>query len=120
MKDATIRAVFDEFFYPGESLCCSFGKTKPFQLSRTLDEKIRIDEEGSTILTLTLPGYSKEDIDVEVGASSITVSSKKNKVVKSERTYAIPDGTDPDSISAEMKHGLLTIIIPKETRRKIL
>lgn len=83
------------------------------------DKQLRIE--------IAVPSLSEEDIDLSVqdGVLSLRVERKTEvpagyKVDLSERSafsiakrFALPDRTDESAITAETKHGLLTITIPK-------
>lgn len=97
-----------------------------------------IEDKGDSFeLKAELPGMNKEDIHIEVGENSVTVSAEhkgeKEKKDKSyyyhERTYsgfrrsfALPQEIDPDKVQAEFKNGLLTLNMKKiglpEPKRK--
>ena len=82
-----------------------------------------IEDEKSISITAELPGVEKEDIDVDVEDTKLTIkvdteSRKYNKEID------LPDDIDPKSIAATYKNGVLDITMdrvkPKESRsRKI-
>ncbi|MHA1266124.1 MAG: Hsp20/alpha crystallin family protein [Candidatus Helarchaeota archaeon] len=87
------------------------------------------EEEGSYVLTAEVPGYDKDDINIEVKDDILTISSE-HKEEKSdegegylykERTHSafcrsikIPEGVTPEEISAKLENGILTLHIPKK------
>jgi len=85
-------------------------------------------------VTLELPGVSDEDISVEVGDGSLTVTDEKRSTHeekdkdfyfserlygKFRRTFRLPDDADADKISATHKDGVLTIKIAKAPAKEV-
>lgn len=74
---------------------------------------------------MELPGVAKEDISVEVENAVIRVSGKHtDKLGETETTYdfdrslALPDTVNPATIRAEMRDGLLHLVLPKREETK--
>lgn len=84
-----------------------------------------------------LPGIKEEDLDVSVSGSRLTVSGKREYEERHEgeryycaersygsftRTFTLPEGIDPGNIEANLRDGVLTLMVPKketEQPRKI-
>lgn len=79
-------------------------------------------------LSLSLPGFNKDDINIEINDGIITVSSevekenedKKKGYLRKEfykssftNSFYIPDDVDVEKIDAEMKNGILTVMLNK-------
>ena len=77
---------------------------------------------------LELPGISPDDVSVELSDGTLEISGSKSvsseiegtKVLKSERrhgafrrTFKFNAPLEADKISAEFKHGILTVTLPK-------
>ena len=64
-------------------------------------------------LELALPGFTKEDINIEVDGSIMTISAtieNESKYRKSFKKYfTISEDVDLDKINATMEHGILRI-----------
>jgi HSP20 family protein len=75
-----------------------------------------------------LPGFKKEDVNVELSNDVLTVYGRREKIkdektenfVRTERQYGefkrsfkMDTHVRPDSIMASFKDGLLTIVVPK-------
>jgi HSP20 family protein len=80
------------------------------------------------VLTLDLPGLTPEDVAIELQNDELRVRGERKPREADERTsyvYAqrpfgtfehriqIPDGVDPNSLTASMRHGVLSLIVPK-------
>ena len=97
------------------------------------------DNGQSFILEADLPGFKKEDINIDVTGGYLTIkaerkseyedSDKKGNYVRCERSYGSYqrsfslDGIDENAISASLSDGVLKLTLPKlekklpETRR---
>lgn len=84
--------------------------------------------ERDLVLTLDLPGLTAEDLVIDVEGDALTVrGERKRPQVDEGASYAyaqrpfgafthrmqIPRGVDPDSITASMQNGVLSLIVPK-------
>jgi len=80
-------------------------------------------------LEVVLPGYSKEDIKVEIDKNRLTVSAdkkvekedKKSNYLRKEfisssftRSFELPDDASDENIKAEMVNGILTLTVGKQ------
>ena len=88
-----------------------------------------IEDKGDAfVLKAELPGMDKEEIKVEVGQDSVTISAEhkaekqeeKKNFFFSERTYAgykrsfaLPAEINPDQVDADYKNGILTLTMKK-------
>src|SRR5258708_6310177 len=78
-------------------------------------------------LRADLPGVKDEDLDVQVNGSILSISGKREDEQREEgdryyalersygtftRSFALPDGIDPDGITADLKSGVLMVHIP--------
>ena len=72
-----------------------------------------------------VPGVQSEDVDVSITEDVLTVTTKRpapanQEYLRQERTYAqserrfsLPARVDADKIEASLKHGVLTLSLPK-------
>lgn len=87
-----------------------------------------IEKDDSYSIDIVVPGFNKEDINVELNDGILTISSKvessneetsekyiKKEFVKSsfERSFYIPDDADVENIEASMDNGILSINLTK-------
>ncbi len=77
-----------------------------------------------------LPGVDKESVDVRVDDNILTIQGKakddtRGSAVYREyelgrffRQFELSDEVDPEKISADLKHGVLTLVLPKAEKAK--
>ena len=68
-------------------------------------------EDGSIKLVIDLPGYGREDVEIEVEDNIITIGGELEDREFS-KSFRVPKDTDVDNIDAEMKNGVLTVVVP--------
>ena len=90
------------------------------------------EKDGNYIVEMDVPGYSKEDIKVDINNDYLTISAEKKvneedknkKYIRRERTYSkfersfYLNNADEDKIDAEYKDGTLVIDVPKVDENK--
>lgn len=96
---------------------------------------VNISQTTSDVLVeVRLPGYKKEDINLELGDGYLTISGemKQEKEANEEkqyfrrefitqsfsRTVSLPSPVQEDAAEAEMKQGVLHIRMPKQIEEK--
>ncbi len=126
---------FDEFFRrPISLLGASWlpGLRMPGteELSPTVDI---FEDAGDVVVKVELPGMKKEDIDVTLTESSITISGEKKKEEKVEkknyyrversfgsftRSFNLPAEVQTARAKAQFKNGILEVRVPKTDEAK--
>ena len=92
------------------------------------------DEGDKLILEAELPGFAKEDINIDITDNMLTLSAehstqsedkdKEGKYIRRERSYGSYKrsfdltGIDPEGITAEYKSGILTLDLPKHQQEQ--
>ncbi|MDY6972091.1 MAG: Hsp20/alpha crystallin family protein [Thermodesulfobacteriota bacterium] len=91
------------------------------------------NEGEKVIIKAELPGVDKKDIHVDVKDGTLTLSGersctneakeenfyrKERAYGKFKRSFALPEGLNPDKIDADYKDGVLKIEIPKPEEKK--
>ncbi len=87
------------------------------------------EDDKNYVITAEVPGYSGDDVDIEIKGDTLTISSE-HKEVKEEtregfmlkerrqrsfcRALKIPKGISHDDINASLDKGLLKLSIPKK------
>ena len=89
--------------------------------------------EHELVLKAELPEMSREDIDITVENDTLTISGEKKPSgdVKEEqfhhierrygafrRSFSLPQTVDTAKVSAEYKHGVLTVRLPRREEAK--
>lgn len=83
------------------------------------------ERDGKYVAELAVPGYSTNDVNVEVNGHVLTVSGKYNETTEKNeakyhrreirrgaftRSISVPQELDPNSVSAKIDRGILTIV----------
>jgi len=86
------------------------------------------ETDSAYIIIADLPGVQEQDLEVSVAGNRITVSGKREEERRDEgdqyyayersygsfaRSFTLPDGADPERVSADLKGGVLKITAPK-------
>jgi HSP20 family protein len=82
----------------------------------------------SYVFMADLPGVNEDDIDISLTGNRITISGEREVEEKHEgetyyaaersygrfsRTFTVPEGCDLDHVKADLKNGVLTVVVPK-------
>jgi HSP20 family protein len=63
-----------------------------------------------------LPGVRDENLDVSVAGRDLTISGRREEGDRKRefsQAFTLPDDADNEHIRAELKYGVLTVLIPK-------
>ena len=86
------------------------------------------DQDNSLVVRTEVPGVDPESIEVTVEAGTLTIKGARSFETEEttadyhrkeifegafERTILLPEGVDPEAVTASSKDGLLEISIPK-------
>jgi len=89
---------------------------------------VKENKEGY-VFRADLPGVREEDLDVSLTGNRLAISGHREQekheqgdtFYTTERTYGsftraftLPDGTDGENVKAELKNGVLQVIVPKK------
>lgn len=86
-----------------------FGSFEP----RQSQERVIETEDGSLKLEIVLPGYTIEEMNIAVEGNILRITAQQeNRSTK--RGYSLPSDAQIEDITAELKNGILTIIIPRK------
>ena len=114
-----------------------FGMDPFFERRDSKLMKTDIKEKGDKyIIDIDLPGYDKENIDLEIEDGYLTVTAKVDKNVdesdedekyihqerfygECSRSFYIGKNIKEEDIKASFKKGILTLTIPKEEQKKL-
>ena len=98
--------------------------------------KTDIKEKGNNyIIEMDLPGYEKDNIQIEMENGYLKVSAKvensndeeeEGKYIHKERFYGecsrsfyVGDNVKEEDVKASFKNGILTLTVPKEEQKKL-
>jgi len=119
--------MFDDFF-GGRRWLRPFGWQRPFAELPAAPSVDVIDRDDEVVVRAEVPGYKKEDIEVSVSNSSLTIKGETKTEEKEEkgdyyrceishgafsRTIALPAEVDDAKAKASMKDGVLELTLPK-------
>ena len=90
------------------------------------------EKDGEQIIQIEIPGFKKEDLKIEVKSNHVDISGRrvnakdeKRKFLHSERgdqefqrTFKLPYQIAGEKVTAELKHGVLTLTLPKAESEK--
>ena len=101
------------------------------------------EKKDSYVLEMELPGYTENDVELDLKDRVLTIASKMKDAKKAEkeekkeaaenvylvkerrntnftRSFTMPEDIDQEKVTAAFKNGLLTIVIPRkaETQSK--
>ncbi|MCB2204440.1 Hsp20/alpha crystallin family protein [bacterium] len=110
-----------------------FPETFSFEFGKGFEPKIDIYRKGDEIhVSAELPGMVKSDVQLSFtdgvlriqGSKNAPVSEEEVKVVRGERSFggfdrevALGSDIDPDSLSATMKDGVLSVVMRLKTAK---
>ena len=87
------------------------------QYSSMMSRRTATETEDDITINLTVPGYGKKDIDIDVIGDKLTIAGKENtdrNLSGFSKTYRISnDSIDVNNISAKCENGLLVVTVPK-------
>ena len=91
------------------------------------------EAEDHFVLTADLPGLGEDDVSIEVQDNTLTISGERraehvqrekgwHRIERSfgrfSRALTLPDGVNPDGVTAEFDRGVLSVRIPKPEERQ--
>lgn len=113
---------WDSFFQDFDR---SFQKVKP---------ACDVEEDATSYqLNFDLPGYKKEDVNIELLGNRITVTGKRSRGKNTQeakfhlaernygefkRVFTLPDNAEGDKLEASFENGVLNLTIPKSEIEK--
>ena len=111
---------FDEYLFNNDPWTTSVAQrpTNKYRWNETDD---------SYTLDIVMPGLTKKDIDLTFKDGTLTIKCKKDVSdsdsqfygVKTEQAFRnFPRGVDADKVTAEMKEGILFVVLPKKEPNK--
>ena len=127
--------LFDDFFSDPFGMMAPQGRDPLYGKHAKNLMKTDIRETENTYeLDIDLPGFKKDDIQIELQNGYLTISAakgldkdaedKKGKYIRQERyagacsrSFYVGKGVEPEEIGAKFENGILEISVPKETKK---
>jgi len=126
--------IFDDFRRSFDDLLLPFLPFRTY-LPRTIGSPIRaplvdvIDEGNQYVIKTELPGFNKDDVNIEVDKDTLVFKTEKKSeeeeksenylhrerhYISAERMINFPEEVDPSKVEGAMENGVLEIKIPKK------
>ena len=127
--------LFDDFFSDPFGMMVPQGRDPLYgKRGKNLMKTDVRETESSYELDIDLPGFKKDEVNVELKNGYLTIQAakgldkeeqdKKGKYIRQERyagacsrSFYVGWDVEPDEISAKFESGILQISVPKETRK---
>ena len=105
--------------------------TPPTGLSEWIPYVDIFEDDSGITIKAEVPGLSREEILVDISATSLSISGKKLRSLDEriesyhnierqygsfKRNFGLPSGVDREKIAAKLENGVLEISIPKEKK----
>ena len=87
------------------------------------------ETKDSFIFKADLPGVKEDDLEISLSGNMLTISGQRQEEKKDEgdryyayersygsftRSFTLPEGADAEHVQAELKDGVLTLVVPKK------
>jgi HSP20 family protein len=76
-------------------------------------------KDGEHVIRMELPGFSPEEIEVNVAGSTLTIHGERKGEEKGQTSHrrfsqslSLPETADPEKVKAPLNHGLLELRMP--------
>ena len=89
------------------------------------------ETDDAFLVEFAIPGFSKEDVSIDIDQNVMTVSGKKEEKSEDEkytrrefwynefkRSFTLPKSVDQEATTATFKDGILTVELPKKPEAK--
>ena len=130
--------LFDDFFNdPFGMMNASEGRSPLYgkHAKNLMKTDIR-ETEDSYELDVDLPGFKKDEVNVELKNGYLTIQAakgldkdetdKKGKYIRQERyagacsrTFYVGEEVEPEDVTAKFENGILQLSIPKEAKKQL-
>ena len=126
--------VFSQFRNDFEDLLFPSPWTSIFPITQTRTPLVDLEDQGKNfLLKAEMPGFKKEDIEIDVQEDSISVNAEvgwvydkkeqeyicKERECKSfYRTIQLPEEINVEEVVAELSEGVLEVYLPKKTPKR--
>ena len=126
-----IERLFERMSRQFEDASRMWEPKEPFARWTTMFEPMAVDileNDEEFVATVDLPGFDREDIEIHVADQTLRIVAEHEERIEEEeerylrrerrhetadRTIQLPEEIDTEEVTARMKHGVLTITLPK-------
>jgi len=92
-----------------------------------------VERDDRFVLRVDLPGVPEEDVRVELDDRVLTIAGERKSALERgdggyrhlerahgafSRSLTLPEGVDPDAVTARFEHGVLEVEVPKPAARR--
>jgi HSP20 family protein len=123
-------------FFDTDRFFNDFWPWASFENSKAVTDQVKVnvvENKDNYILTAEVPGLTEKDIDIEIKDGLITLKGHTEESQEKEedhyrmkefshrnfeRSFRIGEGIDPDKVSAQLNHGVLTMVLPRREEAK--
>jgi len=125
--DRLFEDLFQGFGFPG--LRAQYNESGRWLSSQSFRPSLNVSSDNESYqITLEAPGLTEDDLTVEVSGDVLTIQGRKQEENESkerhfyriersygsfQRTLSLPDDANAEEIQANMKNGVLTLVIPR-------
>jgi HSP20 family protein len=97
-------------------------QTEKLEERRTVAPLVDVYETENEIVAFAdMPGVITDHVRVELEKGTLTLEGKRldesgeaDKAITYLRSFAVPRSIDADKVSAELQHGVLRVVLPKQ------
>ena len=130
--------LFDDFFDDSLAMFPEHGGRDPLygKHARNLMKTDVRETEDSYELDIDLPGFKKDEIDLNLNDGYLTISAakgldkdatdQKGKYIRQERyagacsrSFFVGEGIEPQDVSAKFEDGILRVSLPKQVKKEL-
>ena len=134
-----LPSVFGENLFDGWFNFPEFGNIDKELYGKRADHVMRTDvheQENAYVVDIDLPGFKKEEVNIELKEGYLTVSAakgldkdekdSKGKLIRQERysgsmqrSFYVGENITEEDVKASFKHGVLSLTLPKKDKEKL-
>ena len=129
--------LFDDFFSDPFGMMVPQGRDPLYgKHAKNLMKTDVREMEGTYELDVDLPGFTKDEVNVELKNGYLTIqaakgldkdqSDKKGKYIRQERyagacsrTFYVGEDVEPEDVTGKFENGILQLSIPKEAKKQL-
>ena len=111
---------FDDFLFPRNSFKNYYNNLISDNKNENLLTLFKVNEDLSLTVCVDMPGADETSIDIEVlDKNTIKLTGERKSELYSysiNKNLYIPEGYNLDNVSANLKNGILTLLVPTKNK----